>query len=249
MSRLFCMITIVDRSRVNEYLKLFDEHDVPIGLVTMGEGTASSEMEEMFGLESVETEKAVCFSIIRETIWKSVKKDLETRVSVQEPWAGLPLVNAPWTGVSFIVPLSSVGGPRELAYLTRGMNFKKGAETELKNTIYELIIVITNVGYSDMAMDAARDAGATGGTIIHARGTARKETEDFLGISLATERDMVFIVTTSEDKSRIMKAIMENAGIDTKAGALVFSLPVTATAGFKLTKDRTRKRADKKEEN
>ena len=249
MSRLFCMITIVDRSRVNEYLKLFDEHDVPIGLVTMGEGTASSEMEEMFGLESVETEKAVCFSIIRETIWKSVKKDLETRVSVQEPWAGLPLVNAPWTGVSFIVPLSSVGGPRELAYLTRGMNFKKGAETELKNTIYELIIVITNVGYSDMAMDAARDAGATGGTIIHARGTARKETEDFLGISLATERDMVFIVTTSEDKSRIMTAIMENAGIDTKAGALVFSLPVTATAGFKLTKDRARKRADKKEEN
>ena len=249
MSRLFCMITIVDRSRVNEYLKLFDEHDVPIGLVTMGEGTASSEMEEMFGLESVETEKAVCFSIIRETIWKSVKKDLETRVSVHEPWAGLPLVNAPWTGVSFIVPLSSVGGPRELAYLTRGMNFKKGAETELKNTIYELIIVITNVGYSDMAMDAARDAGATGGTIIHARGTARKETEDFLGISLATERDMVFIVTTSEDKSRIMTAIMENAGIDTKAGALVFSLPVTATAGFKLTKDRARKRADKKEEN
>ena len=99
-----------------------------------------------------------------------------------------------------------------------------------------------------MAMDAARDAGATGGTIIHARGTSRKETEDFLGISLATERDMVFIVTTSEDKSRIMTAIMENAGIDTKAGALVFSLPVTATAGFKLTKDRARKRADKKEE-
>lgn len=247
MSRLYCMITIVDRSRVNEYLRLFDEHNVPIGLVTMGEGTASTEMEELFGLESAEAEKAVCFSIIRETIWKSVKKDLETRVSIQEPWAGRPLVNAPWTGVSFIVPLSSVGGPREMAYLTRGMNFKKGAESELKNTIYELVIVITNVGYSDMAMDAARDAGATGGTIIHARGTAKKETEDFLGISLATERDMIFIVTTAEEKNTIMTAIMENAGIDTKAGSLVFSLPVTATAGFKLTKDRAKKKETNKE--
>ena len=132
MSRLYCMITIADRSRVNEYLKLFDEHNVPIGLVTRGEGTANSEMEELFGLESAENEKAVCFSIIRETIWKSVKKDLETRVSTQEPWSGRPFVNAPWTGVSFIVPLSSVGGPRELAYLTRGMEFKKGEILQLE---------------------------------------------------------------------------------------------------------------------
>ena len=242
MSRLYCMITIADRSRVNEYLKLFDEHNVPIGLVIRGEGTANSEMEELFGLESAENEKAVCFSIIRETIWKSVKKDLETRVSNQDPWSGRPFVNAPWTGVSFIVPLSSVGGPRELAYLTRGMEFKKGAESELKNTIYELIVVITNIGYSDMAMDAARSAGASGGTIIHARGTQRKETEDFLGISLATERDMIFIVCNSEDKNDIMTAIMENAGLDTKAGSLVFSMPVTATAGFKLTRDRVMKK-------
>ena len=242
MSKLYYMITIVDRSRVNEYLRVFNEHSVPIGLVTMGEGTASTEMQELFGLESTETEKAVCFSIIRESLWKEVKKDLETRVSDREPWAGRPYVNAPWTGVSFIVPISSVGGPRELAYLTRGMKFKKGAESELKNTVYELLVVITNIGYSDMAMDAARDAGATGGTILHARGTAKKETEDFLGISLATERDMILIVTTTEDKNRIMTAIMENAGIDTKAGALVFSLPVTATAGFKLTRDRAIKK-------
>ena len=244
MSKLYCMITITDRSRVNEYLRLFNEHDVPVGLVTMGEGTASTELQDLFGLQSVENEKAVCFSIIRETIWISVKKDLETRVSNTEPWAGRPYVNAPWTGVSFIVPLSSVGGPREMAYLTRGMNFKKGAESELKNTLYELIVVICNIGYNDMVMDAARAAGASGGTIIHARGTAKKETEDFLGISLATERDMVFIVTKADEKEQIMTSIMQNAGIDTKAGSLVFSLPVTATAGFKITKDMARKKEE-----
>ena len=240
MSKLYCMVTIADRSKVNDYLKVFDDHNVPLGLVTMGEGTAGTEIQELFGLQTVENEKAVCFSIIRETIWISVKKDLERRVRSD----GRPFVNAPWSGVSFIVPLSSVGGPREMAYLTRGMDFKKGAESELKNTIYELIIVICNIGYNDMVMDAARDAGASGGTIIHARGTQRKETEDFLGISLATERDMVFIVSTAEEKDQIMESIMKNAGIDTKAGGLCFSLPVTATAGFKITKERAMKKQD-----
>ena len=62
---------------------------------------------------------------------------------------------------------------------------------------------------------------------------------------------MIFIVTTSEDKNRIMTAIMEDAGIDTKAGSLVFSLPVTATAGFKLTKDLAlrKKKASAQDEN
>ena len=243
MSKLYIMISIVDRSRVNEYLRIFDENHVPMGVVTRAEGTASSEIEELFGLQSTETEKAVCFSIVTEKVWKSVKKDLETRTSDREPWKGMPFVNAPWTGVSFIVPLSSIGGTRELAYLTRGMDFEKGEEAELKNTIYELIITVTNIGYSDMVMEAARGAGATGGTIVHARGTERKAAEDFMGISLATERDMVFIVTTSEEKNAIMSAIMQDAGIDTKAGSIVFSLPVTATAGFKITKDRERRRA------
>ena len=247
MKRLYVMISIVDRSRVNEYLRIFDENNVPIGVVTRGEGTASTEVQELFGLESTESEKAVCFSVVTESVWKAVKKDLETRVSDKEPWVGMPFVNAPWTGVSFIVPLSSVGGPRELKYLTRGMTFIKGEESELKNTIYELIIVITNIGYSDMAMEAARNAGASGGTIIHARGTQRKEAEDFMGISLATERDMIFIVTTKEEKNTIMTAIMENAGIDTKAGSITFSLPVTATAGFKLTRDRAIKAKNAKE--
>lgn len=238
MSKLYLMISIVDRSRVNEYLRIFDENNVPIGIVTRAEGTASTEVQELFGLESAEIEKAACFSVVTESVWKSVKKDLETRVSNKEPWTGMPFVNAPWTGVSFIVPLSSIGGRRELSYLTHGMKFEKGEESELKNTIYELIVVITNIGYSDMAMEAARDAGASGGTIIHARGTARKEAEDFMGISLATERDMIFIVTTREEKNDIMSAIMEHAGIDTKAGSIVFSLPVTATSGFKLTHDR-----------
>ena len=45
---------------------------------------------------------------------------------------------------------------------------------------------------------------------------------------------MIFIVSKAEQKSRIMKSIMENAGLESRARSVVFSLPVTDTAGLRL---------------
>ena len=81
-------------------------------------------------------------------------------------------------------------------------------------------------------MDAARSAHAPGGTVIHAKGTGAEHAKKFLGISLAEEKEMVFIAVKSAQKNDIMRAIMEQAGISTSAGAVIFSLPVTDTAGI-----------------
>ena len=55
---------------------------------------------------------------------------------------------------------------------------------------HELIVVILNEGYADLVMDAARAAGAGGGTVLHAKGTGSKRGEKFFGVSLADEKDM-----------------------------------------------------------
>mgnify|MGYP002622221216 FL=1 len=47
---------------------------------------------------------------------------------------------------------------------------------------YELIFCIVNAGFSGTVMDAARAAGATGGTLLRGRGSAGKEAEDFFHI-------------------------------------------------------------------
>ena len=41
----------------------------------------------------------------------------------------------------------------------------------MKDTKYELLVVIANQGYTELVMDAARAAHAPGGTVIHAKGT------------------------------------------------------------------------------
>ena len=76
-----------------------------------------------------------------------------------------------------------------------------------------------------------------GGTVIHAKGTGMEQAEKFMGVSLAAEKEMIFIVAKKEQKNLIMKAVMEQAGLTTKAKAVVFSLPVTDTAGLRLLED------------
>lgn len=58
-----------------------------------------------------------------------------------------------------------------------------------------------------------------------------------LGMTLVPEKEMVFIVVRKSQKNAIMKAIMDEAGTGTKAGAIVFSLPVTDTAGMRMMEE------------
>ena len=98
---------------------------------------------------------------------------------------------------------------------------------------YELIVVILNEGYSELVMDAARAAGARGGTVLHAKGTGAAVSEKFLGVSLAQEKDLVYIVASSKQKAEIMRSVSQNAGTGTKAGAICFTLPISEVAGLR----------------
>ena len=58
---------------------------------------------------------------------------------------------------------------------------------------YELVICIVNAGYAETVMDAAKDVGARGGTVINARGTANKEAEKIFNIAIQPEKEIVMI--------------------------------------------------------
>ena len=96
------------------------------------------------------------------------------------------------------------------------------------------LTVVSNHGHSEEVMEAARAEGAGGGTVIHAKGTGLERAEKFLGVSIADEKELILIVTKTESKNAIMKSIMDHAGLASKARSVVFSLPVTDTAGLRL---------------
>jgi len=225
VSEVYALITITSRTKLPEFLSVYDEKNMPVGFISLGYGTAKDEMLDMLGLDR--SEKAVGLGLVTGEIWKETKRYLKKKM----------YIDMPDTGISFIIPLSSIGGKRELAFLISGQNYRKGEESVMKETTMELLVVVSNQGHNDLVMDAAREAGAYGGTVIHARGTGMNQAELFFGVSLASEKDMTFIVTKKSQRNAIMSSIMKKAGMDTPAQSIVFSLPVTDAAGINMGDD------------
>lgn len=97
---------------------------------------------------------------------------------------------------------------------------------------HEAIFCIVNSGYSEAVMDAAKKAGARGGTIINARGTAGKEAETFFHITVQPEKEIVMILVTKEIKDTVLNALYEEVGLDTAGQGIAFSVPVDSVVGL-----------------
>lgn len=225
MSELSMMVTITERSKLTAFLSFYRERQVPVQFISLALGTASNETLNYLGLER--SDKCVFASFVTDEKWEELRRGLRRELQI----------DVPGMGIAFTVPLSSIGGRRELQFLTEHQNYQKGEESTMKDTKYELLVVIANHGYSDLIMDAARGAGAAGGTVIHAKGTGMEGAEKFLGISLAAEKEMIYIVVHRDKRNDIMSAIMRDAGMTSKAKSICFTLPVSATAGLRLLED------------
>lgn len=223
MNQLSVMTTIIDRNQTRRFLSFYAAYGAEVSFLALGRGTASSEVLDYLGLEAAE--KTVILSIVTDSTWTAVKMGLKKQMQI----------DIPGTGIVFVTPLSSIAGKRQLAFLIGKQDFVNGEESSLKDTKYELLVAVASQGYTEAVMQAARRAGAGGGTVLHAKGTGQEGAERFLGVSLAAEKELVLLVVRTEEKNAVMKAIQKDAGLGTKAKAVLFSLPVTSTAGLRLS--------------
>ncbi len=98
--------------------------------------------------------------------------------------------------------------------------------------LHECIVCIVNSGYSETVMEAARDAGAGGGTVLNARGTATKDAEKFFGITIHPEKEIVMILVPKDRRDAILHALYKKVGLETKGQGIAFALPVDAVVGI-----------------
>ena len=97
---------------------------------------------------------------------------------------------------------------------------------------FEMVFAIVNSGYTEEVMDAVKACGATGGTILNARGTANTEIEKFFGISISSEKEVVMIIIPKKIKEAVLKAIYEKVGLDTPGQGIAFTVPVDDVVGI-----------------
>lgn len=212
-------ISILSREQLEPMLRLCRSLELPLNLALYGRGTASRSVLDLLGIAS--RERRVVLSVTNEEKTAELIRQMRRQLYLDTPGGGIVLT----------IPMKSVGGGRTLAYLSGGAQPSQPPKGEYD---YELILAIANAGYTDSVMDAARSAGAAGGTILHGKGTGSAETEKFFGLSIAQEKELILIVARSDEKAAIMQAILTQAGPGTDAGAISFSLPVGDVAGFSL---------------
>ena len=217
------VMTILDRPRAEEMIALCAEAGSPMTLTLLGRGTATNEQLDLYGLESAEKAVVCAFAGGEQTakLLRAAKRRL--------------FIDIPGNGIMLAIPLKSVGGGKTLAVLTGGAAPATSAAP--REGGHERRTAIANAGHTDEVMDAARSAGAAGGTVLHAKGTGAQRAEKFLGVSLADEKELIIIVSRASEKAAIMKAIASQAGPGTRAGAVCFSLPITAVAGLRMLED------------
>lgn len=102
----------------------------------------------------------------------------------------------------------------------------------MSETKYEMILCIINAGFSETVMEAAKAEGARGGTVIHARGTANKEAEEFFHISIQPDKDIVMLIVPEKIKDNVLHAVYRKAGLDTDGQGIAFSMPVSMAVGL-----------------
>jgi len=223
MQKMYLVLTVTNREDEKEFSNFFNSKEIPVVYSTPCHGTAKKSILDLFGIE--ESLKTAHYVITTE----NKKNELLTALTREMA------IDLPNRGIAVSIPLTSIGSRHALEAFADGHQNDE-TEKEVKDMSQyetELIIAICESGYTEKVMEAAREAGAAGGTVVHAKGTGAKYAK-FFGLTLADEKEMIYIVSSKENKKNIMTSIIQGAGPHTDAHAVVFSLPVSETAGLRI---------------
>jgi nitrogen regulatory protein PII len=100
---------------------------------------------------------------------------------------------------------------------------------------FKLIIVMVEDDKSDAVLDAAREAGATGATVLNqARGEGIRPQKTFLGLNLEARRDVLLLLVEEHRSRRILERIAEVGGFDSSPGTgIAFQIDVEDAVGVR----------------
>lgn len=218
------LVSITTPKLAGRAAEMFRKADIPVQYRWNAVGTASSEMIDMLGLGSPDKKILVSFmpKPVAGEMLKKLKKELR-----------LGTINS---GIAFTLPLSGANGI--VLRILEQLNEKESEVGERKGHVsmsdvkYSVVAAVVNQGYSENVMEAAKEMGASGGTVVPSRYIGNEQSTSFWGMSLQNEKDMVLIITDNSKKLDIMQAIGEKCGIHSEAKGIVVSLPIDAVIGI-----------------
>ena len=220
MQGLKFAVNVTKRTYAENYIDFLKSKGIYNVISLLCNGTASESTLSFLGLEN--NEMAMLISMIRESDMESVIDGLRNEMDI----------SAAGNGFFAVIPIDCIGGSTSLNYFVGEKTIEKKESKRMDNeNKMVMIVAIVDKGNTDLVMDSARSAGASGGTVVKGKGTGAKMAK-FFGMSISEEKELVYILARKENRDDIMKAIMEKAGSGTEAHGVVFALPVEKVVGI-----------------
>ena len=222
------LVGIINKEDEERLTEIVNECCVALHFSGVGHGTARSSYMTYFGFNEIE--KRITMSLIPDSAEHRVLSAVGHGLKLYLVGRGIAFT-IPLSGISSIINDAVLSGDNkpERAVSNRAPISKKKKE---RVVMHELIIAVVNSKYTDVAIEAARAAGATGATVFHTKSINNEPAEQSIGTSLSRETDSVFFLTSLEYKSKIMEAVRDAAGLKTEGGAVILSLPVDDLVGI-----------------
>lgn len=195
--------------------KLLNSYSLPFNVMIDAQGTATKNILDFLALDKTEKKLKVAIipDYLEEELFKKAKTDLKM----------LKMGN----GVAFTISLTSAPKYMLEAFKEKGDKMKSSND-------FELVMTIVEEGRGNQVMDAAKKAGANGGTLLTGHGINDAKSFKFFNITMEPEKDVIMIVCEKEKRNAIMEKIIDECGIKTQSKGLCFSLPVDNVVGLNV---------------
>ena len=212
--RIMLLFTIIRRGEGASLIEVLNKKGIAWHLRAVGQGTASSEMMDLLGL--VSRDKDIVISFAAKSAASAFINEYES-----DP------TRSRGHGIMMVIPLTAINNLTAALVRRSADTVNSGEEKiSMKNEYsHSLVLITVNRGCSDEVMQAARKAGATGGTVIRAN-LADNDAAALLGTPLEEEREVVAILVPDTIRDRLMEDVNRELGMRTDAQAILCSVAV-----------------------
>ena len=203
MSPFILLVAIVPRNKGTALIQAACTGGATGGTIVTGRGTASNKVLQVLGLGS--SEKDIAYTVV----------PAEKRESVIHSVQNFAVAEKRGFGILFTLDVMAKW---------QGGQIQSGEYT-MQAIERKLITLIINKGYAEDAMAAARAAGASGGTVINARGTAREGDAKFFGVTIVPEKEMLLLIVENEKAEAVFEAVRNLPCLAEPGSGIMYSSP------------------------
>ncbi len=214
MKKLMMLLSFVERDKGNKLVKTLKKMDIRVNYQTVGFGTAPTEMLDIFGLGT--NDKDIVISIGAESSVKDMMANFGTAFESHSKYGGLMI----------ILDLSAASRMlTEIVHFDNDKTVEEGSENMKNEHHNNLIVISVNEGYSDDVMQLARQAGATGGTVIKGRLADIEQFSELPDAVADEEREILCILAPLKVSQQIMTDVNREFGLTSHANGIIFAIP------------------------